>query len=256
MAIKELEDLYSLLSADDRTQFDSLLQRNQAAQAALLGRETVYQAFVTGDDGKLSDLAANRATASAAAASAARPTPASLDIAALDAELTRRVPTLFKTYLDSPDAQAAIDARAEAKAKALIATSTGDLIGRAMHSADEIYRIRRSHEREFGSDLDSTVFEKFVTDNPGKFASLTAAHDAFMQEKRIELRIEKGVADKLAAQHTNEVPGSSLPNSQTPLGAMIRDNAKRTNASGDVARGDNLDAAAKAFRELQSKHVM
>jgi len=254
MPIPELDDLFNFVtSSEDRTTLESLLQRNPAAQAALTGRETVYRAMIQGDDAALNQLTQQQR---AAAAAATRPTPASLDLAALDAALSSRVPSMFKSYLDTPEAQAVIDARAESRAKALLAASEGQILGRAANLSDEIYSIRRHHSQEFSEELDTPAFTKFMEDNggPNKFGSLTKAHDQFVQQKRIDAAIKKGIEEGRAAQQTNEVPGTSLPTAGSPLGAMIRDNAKRT-AAPDAGRGDALDAAARAFRQLQIGHM-
>ena len=248
MALDELNDLLNMFSGDDKTQMTAILERNAAAAAALEGRETVYQAFVGGDEAKVAELARRNAATTTTTSAAS----ASLDLDALNAQLDARMTSRFSSFASSPEFTTAVEARAKAIAEAEITAKSADLLGSAARTSDEIYTIRRSHEKEFGSELDTKAFSEYLTANQGKFVNLSSAHDAYVQEQRIEARINKGVTEREAAKQTTEVPGSSLPSSQTVLGSMIRANPANKDAA---ARGDGLDAAVTAFRALQSSHA-
>lgn len=242
----ELDDILGMFAGDDATALRTILDRNAAAKAALEGRETVYQAFVGGDNDKIAALATKNGAVTTPAAAAA------VDLDALNAQLDARMTSRFSSFATSPEFTSAVEARAKAIAEAEITAKSADLLGSAARTSDEIYTIRRSHEREFGTELDTTAFSTYLTANTGKFVNLSAAHDAYVQEQRIEARITKGVAEREAAKQTTEVPGSSLPTAQSPLGAMIRANPANAKAG---ERGTGIDAAVTAFRTLQTSHA-
>jgi len=248
MALDELNDLLNMFSGDDKTQMEAILARNAAATAALEGRETVYQAFVGGDQARIAALEAKAAPGTPTTTTAA----ATVDLDALNAQLDARMTSRFGAFVASPEFTGAVETRAKEIADGIITAKSADLLGSAARTSDEIYTIRRSHEREFGAELDTKAFSEYLTANTGKFTNLSNAHDAYVQEDRINKRIAKGVDEGLAAKQTTEVPGSSLPTSQTPLGAMIR--ANPANAK-EAERGTGIDAAVLAFRSLQSSHA-
>lgn len=244
----ELTELVAKLSPEDQTLLDQILTRNPDTASQLIAESSLYKAFVTGDDSKLPALAGT--TLAAAAASA--------DLTALADTIERRVASRYDSKVADLETRLSgidVDKRAKEIAEQLFAEKStafaADVLGRAAKSSDEVYTIRRSHEREFGAELDTTKFTEYLNGNAGKFASLSAAHDAYVQEDRINKRIDQGVAERVAAASTTGVPGQQLPQ-EGPLGMFIADNAKRTAAStGAVSRGEGLDAAVKAFREIQ-----
>jgi hypothetical protein len=245
--MNELDELVAQFG-DDAAAMRQILDRNAAGRASLEGRETVYKAFVGGDETAMTQLARDNAAAAATAA-AATTRSAAFDLDAMNAALDARMTSRFSAFTESPEFNTAVEKRATTIAESRFKQSEGDLIGRAAKLSDEIYTIRSSHAREFGKELDTPAFEVFLTANAGKFNGLPAAHDAYVQEERITARIDRGVREKMAASQTTEVPGTSLPTSQSPLGAMIR--ANPANAA-TTARGDGIDNAVKAFRQLQS----
>ena len=249
----ELDELVALTQADDATALRDILARNPTLRTALDSRQTVYKAFVDGDEAAITAAAASRATSTTQQqATTTQAAAASFDISQLDAELDKRFTSRFTQFAASPEFATAVETRAEARAKAILEAERSNILGAAASTSDQIYTIRRSHEHEFGKELDTTAFSAYLTANDGKFVNLAAAHDAFVQEERITARIDKGVKEKLASQQTSEVPGSSLPTAQSPLGAMMRANPMNKDMA---ARGDGLDAAAKAFRALQTSAV-
>lgn len=238
MAIEELDDLINSFAEADRATVKEILERNKDAESRLTSQNTVYKAFVDGDTDAL--------------AKATKPvTPAvtspTLDLNALDSHLD----TWAERLWTSPKFTEAVETRAKTLAEQMSKAAEDRAVARGAYLSSEIFEIMDSHRGEFGKPLDRPAFEKFVTENAGKFSSLKAAHDAYVGEERVNLRIEKGVKERLAAQQTSEVPGTSLPTSASPLGVFIRHNAERTGAKDDASRGPAIDSAVKAFRELQ-----
>jgi hypothetical protein len=247
--MQELEELLNLLG-DDAATVRAALDKHPDAKQRVAGAETVFRAFVDGDQTALDNYTRNNppvarpaATDSPARLTAAPATPA-LDMTALLDQLEQR---LDKRYIPADK----FEERATQTAESLLTKKQGDLIGSAMKGADEIYTIRASHREEFGSQLDGAKFEEFLKANTGKFASITDAYNAMVSDARTEAKIAKGIAEGRAALETTNVPGTSLPTSATPLGMMLRAN-KDANA---VGRGEHLDKAAAAFRSLQTQRV-
>lgn len=249
----ELTELASKLNADDQAVLDQLLARNPSAATDLTAQASLYKAFVDGDDSRLP----------AAAHSTPQPGSPLADLTSLAATIEQRVAARYDGKVSALEAElqqrpkaADIDTRAREIAENFFKEHSqafaADMLGRAAKASDEVYTIRRSHEREFGTELDTNKFTEYLNANPGKFASLSAAHDAFVQDDRIARRIEQGVAERVAAQQTTAVPGATLPQ-DGPLGSFIKHNEKfAAAANGTVARGDGLDAAVRAFAELRA----
>lgn len=235
MAIEELDDLLNSFAEADRATVKEILGRNKDAESRLTSQNTVYKAFVDGD---------TKALANATTPTVTSPT---LDLTQLDSHLE----TWSDRLWTSPKFTEAVETRAKTLAQTMVKEAEDRAVARSAYVSDELYSIRAAHAREFGEEMDSKAFETFVKDNTGKYASLTAFHDAMVSEKRIEARVKKGVKEALSAQQTSEVPGTSLPTSPTPLGQLIRHNMERTGAKDDASRGPAIDSAAKAFRELQ-----
>lgn len=244
MALEELDGLFADLAEADRATVKSLLEKNPAAAAKLTQRETVYTAFVDGDTTKLATL-----TAPAQTQQTQQTTPAAVDMDALNRTLDERMAKIY----DDPRFDTAVERRAKVLADAAIKAASDGIVGRALKGGAEITTILHNHRMAYGKELDQAAYEKFVTDNTGKYASLTAAYDAFTENDRIQKRIDDGVKAGLATAHTNDVPGVSQPGSGTPAGMFIKSNPM--NAGAAAQRGDALDAAAKAFRELSAQRV-
>src|ERR1700722_285671 len=63
-----------------------------------------------------------------------------------------------------------------------------ELLTLAIKSADDYASVRESHRAEFSEPLDRTAFEKFVADQKAAnvgYPSMSAAHDAFVKDKRV-----------------------------------------------------------------------
>ena len=238
MAFEELDDLLNSFSEADRPAMRAALERNTAAAERLTQRETVYKAFVDGDTNTLAKVTSGTTTTSPA-----------VDLDALNRSIDDRFGKIF----DDPRFNTAVEARAKVLVETIAKETENRAVGRAAYVSDEIYTIRSTHAKEFGEELPRADFEKFVSDNKGKYGSLAAAHDAFVSEKRIQKRIDAARAEGAAHRETNQVPGTSLPNSGTPAGMFIKSNPMNTTTQ--AARGDALDNAARAFRELSASRV-
>lgn len=232
--LEELDGLFNDLVEADRATMKAILERNEKAATRLGQRETVYTAFVDGDTIKLAALTTPAVTT----------TPA-VDLDSINRGLDERMGKFF----DDPRFDTAVERRAKVLAEQMSKDAENRAVGRAAYVSDEIYTIRSTHAKEFGEELPRADFEKFVTDNQGKYGSLAAAHDAFVSEKRIQKRVDAARAEGMAARQTNEVPGTSLPSS--PVAQMfIKSNPTVSGVA--AGRGDALDAASLAFRELRN----
>lgn len=241
----ELDELVSLFGNDSAV-IREAIGRNPAAAAALQSRQQVFNTFVAGDQTGLTDAV----TRAQAHQQQTQVRTAQFDLNQLDAELNTRLDSRLKTFTESAEFGNMVETRAKTIAEQQIQARMGDIIGRSAKLSDEIYSVRSSHAREFGTELDTAAFEKFLE---GKnYGSITAAHGIFVQEERVNKRIAEGVRAGVAAQQTTQVPGSSLPTAQSPLGAMMRANPANAQTA---ARGEGIDAAIVAFRELQTRHA-
>lgn len=255
MAITDgLKDLLEMFDANDKAEFERLLEKNDAAAKRMSSSNDLYNAFITGDPEA-------QARAEAAAKTQAPPpartqTPAVLtdgpkQVTNADTFNEARLASLLDTKLaeifGTENFTKKVNTLVEAKANEL----APNLYAKAIQNSDELYSVRRSHEREFGTELDSAKFSQFLADNPEqRQVSLTKAHDAFVTEERIQARIAKGIADGKALAETNNVPGASLSRNNPLAPRFMRDVTPA-----DQARGPALDQAAKAFRQLQNSHV-
>lgn len=250
MALEELDELLNSFAEADRASAREMLTRNPSAAALLASQNTVYKAFVDGDPVKLQTAAAAASVTPAAAAPAAVSSPAMIDLAALDARLSSFKTDMFK----SPEFTSAVEERAKQIAEQALNTARPQFIGQGAELADEIASIRESHRAEFNEPLDSAKFKEFFAANGARYGNkLTDCYSGFVQEKRIEARIKKGVDEGLAAQATSNVPGSSLPASDTPLRNFIDFNVKQ---SGSKTPGADADEAAKAFAAMRGNWTM
>lgn len=246
MALEELDELLATFAEADRPAAREMLTRNPNASSRLKTQETVYKAFVDGDPVALATAAAAAGTPPAVVQPPPASTPAlGIDLAALDA----RLDGFRKNMFESPEFTTAVETRAKAIADAQIAAVTPNLIGRGAKIADTIATIRESHIKEFGEPLDSAKFEEFYAKDGAMYGNdLVKSHAAFVMQKRTDKQIADGIAAGLAARATNDVPGTSLPASDSPLSGFIDYNVKK---NGGTAPSANADDAAKAFAAMR-----
>jgi hypothetical protein len=250
MAFEELDELLNSFAEADRPAMRDALTRNPNAATLLTSQHTVYKAFVDGDPVRLASAASSVTPPPAVVPPPAATQPLGIDLAALDARLAGFQRSMF----ESPEFGTAVEARAKQIADAAIAAVTPNLIGRGAKIADTIATIRESHRAEFGEPLDSAKFEEFYAkEGPVYGNDLVRSHAAFVSEKRIEARVKKGVDEGLAAAATNNVPGTSLPASDSPLAGFIDYNVKQ---SGGKAPTADANDAAKAFQAMRGNWTM
>lgn len=250
----DLDELVTMTSAADQQAFRDLLARNPNLATRVESSQAVFKAFVDGDTSQVD--AAAQAARDRATAEAARNQPvaqrAQLDLADLEKLADARAEAKFTAITTAPEYIASQEAMIERITKKVADGIAPTLLSNAARSADEIYQVRRSHEKEFGTELDTPKFTEFLNANTGKFADLSKAHDAYVQDQRIEAKIAKGVAEGVAATQSTEVPGTTLPSASSPLGSMIRANKLTV---GETARGPAIDNAVRAFRALQASRA-
>jgi hypothetical protein len=119
---------------------------------------------------------------------------------------------------------------------------------------DEIYTIRRSNEKEFGKELDTTALTAFIDEAAKKgtsYGSYVDAYNDYVKEERIKARIATGIAEGLAAKTTGAVPGTTLTSGTSMAARMVQANKTPV----ETARGTAVDEGAKAFRAMQLRHV-
>ena len=262
MAMEELDDLMALFPDTDRTQVRDILSRNEAARVLLEGQGSIYKAMVGGDQAAI-DAARQRMTTQPGNGGqqqqqngGQQQQAAAIDVddiwGKLSGKLDARLGEFFTTK------QADIRTLAEKIADERVQAREGEILGKAAMTSDSVYQIRRSHEKEFGEELDTAKFKEYLDANPNKFASLSTAHDSYVQQKRIDKAIADGIAKGIETAATNAVAGHSAP-PDTMMGGMIANNTKRIDAAQGTtngqARGEHLDAAAKAFRAAQNKRA-
>lgn len=246
MALEELDGLFNDLANDaDRTAMREIITRSQKAADRLTQRETVYTAFVDGDTATLARVTAPPVVAAPPVVSS----PAAVDLAELDKRLDERMGRVF----EDPRFATAVETRATALAKKMADEAENRAVGRALKGGAEITTILHNHRVTYGKELDQAAYEKFVTDNAGKFISLTAAYEAFTEADRIKKLEDDAFKRGQAARATTEVPGTTQVGAETPAGMFIKSNPMNTGAQ--AARGDALDAAAAAFRTLSAARV-
>ncbi len=128
-----------------------------------------------------------------------------------------------------------------------------DILASSIKAADDYATVRETHRAEFGKPLDRDAFEKFVTDQTTagvKFTNMKAAHDSFVQEERINLRVQNGIAEGVRTKTSAAtVPGQTQSVAMSPALQVLakqREGAKT---------GDRANAAAAAERLAAMVHA-
>ena len=272
MALEELDELLNNLAEADRPAMREMLTRNPSLASHLNNQQTVYRAFVEGDPVAVATAAAAaRTTTSVTAPSpdsavSHASVPPGLTLDQLNTLLNERISGIYS----SPQFTSAVEARAKEIAAQQFNAERGNLIGASAEVADQLYSIRATHYREFNEELDSENFKKFYLENGKRYDNLLSkAYDAFVSDRRIQARIDKGISEGLAARATTDVPGGAIPTTSNPIGPNFVDYSMRrvgtvaTPANGDGAATNNsnsaatpatpdADQAAAAFRALQA----
>ena len=193
----ELDDLLALVSTpEDKTAMQALIDKNKPFKDRLEVSSSVYNAFVAGDDSAINRAAAEAAARQAASTTTPANSGVQFDLKTLENLVDTRTAARTKAVLESPEFIASQEALAERVTKKLTDALVPQVLTNAAKTSDEIYQVRKSHSTEFGEELDTNKLVEFMNANPGKFSDLTKCHDAFVQEKRIEAAINKGVATR------------------------------------------------------------
>jgi hypothetical protein len=249
MAFEELDELLNSFAEADRPAMRDALTRNPNAATLLTSQHTVYKAFVDGDPVRLQS-AATSVTPPAVTAPVVSAPALGIDLAALDA----RLDGFRKSMFESPEFGTAVETRAKQIAEQALATARPQLIGQGAELADEIASIRENHRAEFNEPLDSAAFKTFFQANAAQYGNkLSAAYAAFVADKRLEKIKADSFAAGQAAAATNNVPGTSLPASDSPLAGFIDYNVKQ---SGGKAPTADANDAAKAFQAMRGNWTM
>lgn len=190
----------------------------------------------------------------AAVAAPATP-PSAFSLADIEGALDKRLGNLDERIKTT--ATSAIEDIIKNRSNELIGAATE----RSIRSADELNRVYRRHEKEFGEDFDSTAFDKFITDQrtAGRsFQSITAAYEDWTRDKRTEKTIETRVSDATAElkrkKATNEmVPGVTPASARSPISTFIN-RGKTTDDKGTTSAqraGAALDEAMARRANLE-----
>lgn len=254
----ELDELYGMVTNEaDKTALQQILARNPVAQECAEAQAALFAALATGDNQSIAAAQTRFAAASQPAATTASPAAASATLDELTRMVTSKVTEQFNSQFATKEADIRKQALADAKAEMQI--EGGKLLAAAMSNSDAVYTVRRSHEKEFGTELDTGKFSEFLNANTGKFATLAAAHDSFVGEERVQRRIAQGIDEYKKTATSAQVPGTSTnlresTDYRTPLPQMLNYNDKLTNPAGanGTPRGAALDAAVKAWRQTAS----
>jgi hypothetical protein len=244
MALEELDELLATLAEGDRPAAREMFTRNPNTATLLASQQTVYRAFVDGDPTRLASAAASAVQPRPQASPVSTPA-VGIDLAALDA----RLDGWRKNIFESPEFNTAVETRAKVIADQQVNAASAILIGRGAELADEIASIRESHRSEFNEPLDSAKFKEFFNANSAQYGNkLSAAYSAFVADKRLEKIKADSFAAGQAAAATSNVPGTSLPASDSPLAGFIDFNVKK---SGGTAPTADANDAANAFNSMR-----
>lgn len=130
-----------------------------------------------------------------------------------------------------------------------------ELLTLAIKSADDYATVRENHRAEFNEPLNRTEFESFVATQAAsgvRHANMSAAHDAFVKDKRVtanaaaeKSRIDAAVAEALKQQRSSNVPGQTQSIAQSPAQQVIAKAKAATNGGGAES------AALRAARQME-----
>jgi hypothetical protein len=170
------------------------------------------------------------------AAQAAATPPSAFSLADIEGALDKRLGNLDERIKTT--AAASIEEVIKSRADELIGAATA----RSIRSADELNRVYRRHEKEFGEDFDSVKFDEYLTEQNkagNHFPSITKAYEAWTSDRRIEKTIETRVntaTEELKKKKANNemVPGVTPASARSPLSTFIN-RGKATDDKGTTA---------------------
>jgi len=161
-------------------------------------------------------------------------------LAGIDKSLDSKLGVIGKT----------IDDKIAEAVKTRGAELAGNASSIALRNADELNRVYRRHEKDFGEDFDSTAFNTFVETQKKtgrNFNSVTEAYEAMTADKRndktVEERVREGLKAKASAQN---VPGVTPPSVKSPLGVFMARGKTEGGADTAVSKAAAMLAARRA----------
>ena len=161
-------------------------------------------------------------------------------LAGIDKSLDAKLGTIGKT----------IDDKIDAAVKTRGAELAGNASSIALRNADELNRVYRRHEKDFGEDFDSTAFNTFVEDqkkNGRGFKSVTEAYEAMTADKRTDKTVEDRVREQLKTRASAQnVPGVTPPSVKSPLGVFMARGKAEGGADTAVSKAAAMLAARRA----------
>jgi predicted DNA binding CopG/RHH family protein len=120
-----------------------------------------------------------------------------------------------------------------------------------LRKTHELTLITNSHEKEFSEPLDLTKLDEWVTEQKKTGAgwpSITAAYNSWVQDKRIEARVQKEVAEQVKQKVSSAaVPAQTHTASMSPAQQIIADAKKVDNSGGKT----NAMKAAERMATLE-----
>jgi hypothetical protein len=137
------------------------------------------------------------------------------------------------------------------------------LLTSAIKSADDYASVRESHRAEFNEPLDRTAFEKFVVDQKAAsvgYPSMSAAHDAFVKDKRVtaaaaaeKAKIESAVAEALKqARSSGSVPGQTQSTAMSPAQQVIAKAKAAANGGGTLSNAEKVAQQLEAMERQRA----
>jgi len=225
---KELLDLYDGVAADDATTTTTTTATHtptlpSSATTTAAGTTTVASGSTTSPAGELAVVLAR--------------------LEALKSDFNTTLDAKLKDYIPASKLN---DYRTE-------------LLTSAIKSADDYASVRESHRAEFNEPLDRAAFEKFVVDQKAAsigYPSMSAAHDAFVKDKRVtaaataeKAKIDAAVAEALKqARSAGTVPGQTQSIAASPMAQVI---AKQRAAANGNAGETNAQRVARELEALE-----
>jgi hypothetical protein len=227
---KELLDLYDGVAADDTTTTTTTTATHtptlpSSATTTAAGTTTVASGSTTSTTGAAGELAVVLAR-----------------LEALKSDFATTIDAKLKDYIPASK----------------LDEYRTSLLTSAIKSADDYASVRESHRAEFNEPLDRTAFEKFVVDQKAAnvgYPSMSAAHDAFVKDKRVtaaaaaeKAKIEAAVAEALKqARSSGSVPGQTQSIAMSPAQQVIA----KAKAAGNGNTASNAEKVAQQLEALE-----
>jgi hypothetical protein len=238
-----LDDLNSLLTPEEQAQFSTLLKNPKFAEATATRAQFFkdYAEFVepSTKNPETPVVTPTPPAAPTAPTTPAAPAPtavtpktsATSDLSAISALLDTKLTELRKEFVPAAD----------------VGKFRTEILSNAIKLSDDYASVREAHREEFGERLNRPEFEKFVADAGGRYPSMLDAHNAFVNDKRIELRVKKGVEEGLKLKTSSTtVPAQTTATALSPAQEIIRKAKSAESGNGET----NVSRAAARLSKL------